>query len=126
VSKQRIELGRSSEELAAEFLKKNGFKIIECNFRTELGEIDIIALENKTVCFVEVKSRSSLKFGSGFDALLGSKQKQIAKAALIYLKENNLLDKKARFDVVSLTGPLGSQKIELIRNAFELSPSFTY
>ncbi|MBI4707067.1 MAG: YraN family protein [Candidatus Omnitrophica bacterium] len=126
MSKERIELGKSGEELAVELLKKNGFKILERNFRTKFGEIDIIALEKDTLCFVEVKSRSSLRFGSGFEAVSGLKQKQIARPALIYLKDKNLLDKKARFDVISLTGPEGFQKIELIRNAFELSSSFTY
>ena len=124
-SKQNIDLGISAEKAAAVFLKDKGYKILSTNYRTRLGEIDIVAKEKDTLVFVEVKARRSDRFGLPQEAVTARKQRQISKAALSFLKENNLLDKKARFDVVSLvcgdfqTGP------ELIKNAFELDGSFT-
>jgi len=126
VSKDNLKLGALAEQKAAEFLKKNGYKILFRNFRTKLGEIDIIAKDKDTFCFVEVKARSSDRFGTGFDALLSTKQKQISKAALSYLKDKNLLDEKARFDVVSLDNSEKVEKISLIKDAFELDPRYTY
>ena len=126
MSKDNLNLGAHAEEKAQEFLKSNGYKILRRNYKTKLGEIDIIAKDKDTLCFVEVKCRSSDRFGSGFEALNGRKQRQISKAALIYLKENKLLDRKARFDVVSLDNSGTEEKISLIKDAFELDERFTY
>lgn len=126
MSKDNLTLGFLAEDNAEKFLKSEGYKILERNYKTKLGEIDIIAKDKDTLCFIEVKCRSSDRFGSGFDAVTGLKQRQIAKAALSYLKENNLLDKKARFDVVALDYSGSPAKIELIKDAFELDGRFTY
>ena len=126
MSKDSLSLGIKAEEKAEAFLKNNGYKILERNYKTKLGEIDIIAKDKESLCFVEVKCRSSNRFGSGFEAVSGLKQRQISKTALGYLKENNLLDKKARFDVVSLDYSGSPGKIELIKDAFELGERFTY
>jgi putative endonuclease len=126
VSELNLQLGKNGEESAESFLKNSGYKILTRNYKTKLGEIDIIAREKDCICFVEVKTRNSADFGLPKEAITPRKQRQIAKTALSYLKEKDLLDKRARFDVVSVlldeTGP----KIELIKNAFELSPEFTY
>jgi putative endonuclease len=126
VSKDNLNLGKLAEEKAREFLKANGYKIVCRNFKTKLGEIDIIARDKDTLCFVEVKCRSSDRFGSGFEAVGKLKQKQISKAALLYLKENKLLDKKARFDVVSLDYSGNKETIGLVKDAFELEERFIY
>ena len=126
MSKERVSLGDLGEKLAADFLKKNGYKILCRNYKTKLGEIDIIAKDRETICFVEVKTRSSDRFGLGSEAVYVVKQKQIAKAALVFLKEKKFLDKKARFDVVSLNCSYSEPKIDLIKDAFELEGSFTY
>lgn len=120
------QLGKSGEELAADLLKRNGYKIIARNYRTKLGEIDIIASDKDTVCFIEVKLRSSDRFGTPQEAVLNKKQRQISKASLLYLKDNNLLNKKARFDVVSIIYSQGKPNLNLIKNAFELDEQFTY
>ena len=120
------QLGKSGEELAADFLKQNGYKIIARNYKTRLGEIDIIASDKDTLCFIEVKTRTSDRFGTGQEAVLGRKQRQISKTSLLYLKDNNLLNKKARFDVVSVTYCSGAPALNLIKNAFELDGAFTY
>ena len=126
MSRARFELGRSGEAAAAKLLKKNGYKILNKNYRTKLGEIDIIAKDRDTVCFIEVKTRSNDSFGLPQESVSRLKQRQIAKAALSFLKEKNLFDKKARFDVVSVIYEGDRPRIELIKNAFELDASFTY
>ncbi len=123
--KQNFQFGKSGEEIALGLLKKNGYKILARNYRTRLGEIDIVACDKDTICFIEVKSRHSDKFGFPQEAVLKSKQRQISKAALVFLKEKNLLDRKARFDVVSVLSADETPKLELITDAFELDGGFT-
>ncbi|MCX5711170.1 MAG: YraN family protein [Candidatus Omnitrophica bacterium] len=126
MSERTLQLGRSGEELAEVFLKKSGYKILARNYKTKLGEVDIIAREKDCICFIEVKARNTADFGLPKEAVCARKQRQISKAALVYLKDNKLLDKSARFDVVSVLLDGSSPKIELIRNAFELDSSFAY
>lgn len=126
MSKQHLYFGKSGEEAAVSLLKDNGYKIIVRNYRTKLGEIDIVAYDKDTICFVEVKTRHSDTFGLPQEAISSSKQRHIAKAALVFLKEKNLLEEKARFDVVSVVYSKDTPKPELIKNAFELDESFTY
>jgi len=126
VSKQNLYLGKSGEELAVGFLRDNGYRIIARNYKTKLGEIDIIARQKDTVCFIEVKTRHSDRFGFPQEAILKTKQRQISKVALEFLKSNNLLDKSARFDVVSVIFAEDNPKLDLIKNAFELDARFTY
>ena len=85
-----------------------------------------MARDKDTVCFIEVKTRTSDAFGLPCEAVSRLKQKQIAKAALSFLKTNRLFEQKARFDVVSVLYSDNTPKIELIKNAFELDPGFTY
>jgi putative endonuclease len=126
VSKQNLYLGKSGEELAVGFLRDKGYRIIARNYKTKLGEIDIIARQKDTVCFIEVKTRHSDRFGFPQEAILKTKQRQISKVALAFLKSNNLLDKSARFDVVSVIFAEDNPKLDLIKNAFELDARFTY
>lgn len=124
--KQKKYLGNSGESRAASFLIDNGYKILAKNYRTKSGEIDIVASDKDTICFVEVKTRSTDRFGFPQEAILNSKKRRIAKTALLFLKEKKLLDKKARFDVVAIIFQRGLPKIDLIRNAFELDARYTY
>lgn len=126
MSKQHIYLGIWGEEAAVNLLKENGYKILVRNYKTKLGEIDIIAKDKDTFAFIEVKSRHSDRFGLPAEAVSRHKQRQISKAALSFLKENNLLNKKARFDVISVIDSEGMPKLDLIKNAFELGQDFTY
>lgn len=118
--KPRSETGTAGETEAVKFLKKNGFRIIERNFRTKSGEIDIIALDKGVICFVEVRARRGLL--DHFQALASVdsfKQKRLSKLALAYLKKKRLLDKPARFDVVSVLFCGGKNEICLVKNAFD-------
>lgn len=126
MSKQDLYLGKKGEETAVGLLKDNGYKILLRNYKTKLGEIDIIASDKGIICFIEVKTRQSDKFGLPSEAISASKQRQISKVALAFLKERKLLDKKARFDVVSILYSQAPPRLDLIKNAFELDQSFTY
>ncbi len=125
-SKTHILLGKSGEDQAVEFLKNQGYKIWARNYKTKLGEIDIIAADKDTVCFIEVKTRHSDKYGLPQEAILKPKQNQIAKVALTFLKEKNLLQQKARFDVVSVVYAQENPRLDLIKDAFELDAGFAY
>ena len=115
------QFGTKSENLAAWYLKENGYKIIEQNYRNRMGEIDIIARDKKTIVFVEVKSRRSIRFGSPKWAVTPKKQRKISMVALYYLKTTNQTDAKARFDVVAITVNRDEPQIEIVKNAFDLA-----
>ncbi|MFA5260607.1 MAG: YraN family protein [Candidatus Omnitrophota bacterium] len=115
-----VTLGRRGEALAAEYLKKSGYRIMSCNFRTVLGEIDIVARDGGTICFVEVKTRTSDAFGYPGEAVSPSKQRKLIQLARVFLKEHNLYGMPSRFDVVAVLIPAeGPVQIDLIPNAFE-------
>ncbi len=124
--KEALSLGKTGESLAEVFLIENGYKILRRNYNTKLGEVDIIAEERGTICFIEVKSRSNNRFGSAKEAVSLAKQRKIGRVAFIFLKENNYLRKKARFDVVSIDFSIKEPNIDLIKNAFKLNEELFY
>jgi len=118
-----FKFGRAGERAAIKFLKKNGYRIIEKNFRTQAGEVDVIAEHVKVLVFVEVKTRSGSQFGHPVEALTPYKQKKIGQIAQGFLAKHNIQDRQCRFDVVSISGdPEAAQdwKIELIQDAFRI------
>ena len=118
--REKKELGKRGEELALRFLKRSGYKIIERNYVCKMGEMDIIAQEKDTLVFVEVKTRTSMAFGPPQLAVNPTKQMQLSKVALNFLKEKKREDVKARFDVVAIVLRPTGEEIELIRDAFDL------
>ena len=115
----KIITGEKGETIAAAYLKKNGYRILETNFRCSLGEIDIIARDKEDLVFVEVKTRKSLDLGYPEQAVGIKKQKKISQLALFYLQKKNLINAKARFDVVAVTMSETSNEVKLIKNAFD-------
>ncbi len=113
--------GKRGEELAAAYLAEAGFRIIERNYRCLFGEIDIVAEEGETLVFVEVKSRRSEAYGDPLLAVGFRKQQHISRISLHYLAEKHLRNRPARFDVVAVMLQPAGHRIELIRNAFELT-----
>ena len=95
------ELGNFGENYVSDYLEGLGFKIICRNYRSRYGEIDIIAVKNEKIHFVEVKTRRSLLFGMPEEAYSLRKQERIIKTALTYLKDNNLR-KLFQIDLVAL------------------------
>lgn len=111
--------GKTAEDAAARHLRSSGYRILERNYSTPLGEIDIVALDGDIVCFVEVRSRSGGGFGGAVEALPRSKQRQVAKAAMAYIKAKRLDGTKVRFDFAAVEMPEeGEVRIELVKNAF--------
>lgn len=80
--------GHEAEKVAAEYLSKHGYEVIELNWRTRLCEVDIIANKSNTIYFVEVKSRSSAAYGSGLDYITPKKLEQMRFAARMWVSEN--------------------------------------
>ena len=117
----RKQFGTKSEREAVKFLKNDGYKILETNYRSKYGEVDIIAMDNKSIVFVEVKARKSGKFGTPLEAVNLKKQRKISMVALDYLKKNKKISESARFDVVGIEITKDNSEIKLIKNAFELS-----
>lgn len=117
-------VGSLGEDLAADFLAAAGFRILERNFRCKGGEVDIVAHDprNKSLVFVEVKTRRDLSYGAPQLAVTPFKQRQISKAALTWLAKKKMIDSSARFDVIAivLSGD-GRHKIDHIVNAFDLA-----
>ena len=123
MTQERLKFGRDGESAALNFLKKKGYRILEKNFRSKVGEIDIIAEQDGVIVFVEVKARADHEFGHPFNALTPAKQKKIIQTAQSFLVRKRISDKTLRSDVVALTtnteGP-DSWKIELLQNAFQI------
>ncbi len=115
------QLGRQNEALAVRYLKRQGYRILEQNYRTSQGEIDIVARCDRVIVFVEVKSRGTDRYGKAKYAVTRPKQGRISKVALTWLKSHSKLGERARFDVVTVDNAEKEPHIELIKNAFELN-----
>lgn len=116
----RKPLGARGEDAAVRFLKRLGYRIVARGYDSPLGELDIIAVDGRTVVFVEVKTRASTDAGHPADAIDDHKQRRMTQSALAYLKSKRLLDYPARFDVVAVTWPTDSRRprIEHFKDAF--------
>lgn len=113
--KSSRETGRCFEEQAASYLEKQGYKILERNFRCHSGEVDLIGRDGEYLCFIEVKYREGFGYGHPLMAVGYEKQRRICKTALFYLTVKGLSDTTAcRFDVVGIT----PQEVCLIKDAF--------
>lgn len=95
-------LGRIGEKTAENYLKKQGYKILERNYKTRVGEIDLIASDNGYTVFVEVKARSSDSYGAPSEAVDKRKREKYYKVASEYLLKKGLSDTACRFDVVEI------------------------
>ena len=112
--------GNSGETAACEALTRAGLTILERNFRRPTGEIDIIAKEKRTIAFIEVKTRSSLRFGRPAEAVDKAKQLHILRTAMLYLAEKGLDDVPVRFDVVEVL-PTGIHHLRAAFDATDMS-----
>ncbi|KFO67716.1 hypothetical protein ER57_09055 [Smithella sp. SCADC] len=117
----KIQTGKDGEKIAADFLKKNGYRIIEANFRCAIGEIDIIAREKDSLVFIEVKTRKSRELGFPEQAVGIKKQKKMSQLALWYLQKKNMNNAASRFDVLAITMLPAGNEIKLIKNAFDFN-----
>ncbi|MEW6408721.1 MAG: YraN family protein [Nitrospirota bacterium] len=121
-----IFIGKSGEDVAEKYLKKRGYRIIEKNYKSPYGEIDIVALDKGTISFIEVKYRRSEEFGPPEISVDSKKRLRLTKSALHFLARKRIKDTPCRFDVISITETQNSKghKIELIKDAFEMERTF--
>jgi putative endonuclease len=123
----RIHRGRAGESAAAKFLERRGYRIVAYNYRTRLGEIDLIAEDRGTLVFVEVKARATDRFGGPAEAITPAKQARIARLAQQFLTARRLGDRPCRFDAVLISGEdPKNQRIELVTAAFEIATPAGY
>lgn len=102
--------------MAADYLRKNGYNILECNWRCRRGEIDIVANDGQTLVFIEVKTRRTESCGDGFAAVDARKQERLRLLAQHYIHQTGFTARSYRFDVASVDGHTGS--VTVIKDAF--------
>lgn len=111
--------GNLGEKIAEKYLTSKGYRVLEKNYRIKTGEIDLIALKNNLLVFVEVKARTGLSYGYPYEAVHRQKQRKIIKTALYYMKSKNMNLYQPRFDIVEVY--LGNKKgVNHIENAFSI------
>lgn len=111
-------VGAAGERTAELYLIERGAKLLARNFRAAGGEVDLIMKMDGAVAFVEVKQRATDRYGTGVEAVDARKQQRICRAALVYMKQNKLMDAKVRFDVVEIM----DVDIRHIPGAFPFAP----
>jgi putative endonuclease len=114
---ERTRKGRQAEDLAAGFLRERGYRVLERNYRIREGELDLIAEDGDTLCFVEVRSRQTVDHGHPIETVDYAKQRRLIRAARHYVAMRAQTERWMRFDVVTITfDPLS---IELYQDAFQ-------
>lgn len=109
------ELGAEGEKLISEYIQKLGMRVLERNYHFGHEEIDIIARDGDTVAFIEVKTRTSDRFGRPEEAVTKAKQRAIVRTAMGYMKVKRLFESRVRFDVAAVM----NGEIRYIKNAFD-------
>lgn len=113
--------GDIGEREAARYLKQKRYRIVCRQVRNLGGEIDLVAMDGETVVFVEVKTRRGAEQGAPFEAVNSDKQRRMTRAALVFLKQSRWLERRIRFDVISIVWPVGELKPDIrhFEHAFE-------
>ena len=119
MSRQRVALGKTGEDLACRELERRGYAIVARRYRQRGGELDIIARDGPTLVFVEVKAREGRAFGDAAEAITPRKQRRIAQLAMDYVARQHLPACPCRFDVVSIHFEAGKPVIEIFQGAFD-------
>ena len=112
------EFGSMGEDIAVKYLIQNGFDIIDRNFYSRFGEIDIIATKNTDIIFIEVKTRKNILYGRGSEAVNYKKQSKIKNTALDFISQKNIVNVNFRFDVIEIILQ-PKLKVNHIINAFD-------
>ncbi|MBI2999303.1 MAG: YraN family protein [Deltaproteobacteria bacterium] len=118
---QKQILGQEGERIAERYLKKEGYRLVERNYRCPVGELDLIALDRRVIVFIEVKTRTDERFGSPLEAVHRLKQQRMIKAALFFLSQHRLHDRESRFDVIGVSFSGREPVVEHVQNAFEIA-----
>jgi putative endonuclease len=119
--------GQQGEQMAAQFLLRQGYRIAQQNYRCREGEIDIIAWDGPTLVFIEVKTKGQTTFGAPQAMVHGHKQKKMVHVAMVYVQRHRLQDVNLRFDVVAITlFPGAPPEVTHVLGAFTPSSHFLY
>lgn len=113
------ELGKLGEEIIANYITRLGYKILDRNFECKQGEIDIIALDNKELVFIEVKTRTGINYGEASEAITKYKKRHLLNSIKYYLYKRNLEDEFVRIDVAEVYVEGKNIKINYIKKAIE-------
>ena len=118
IRKKRVNAhGKQGEDIAAKYLETHGYRVLDRNFTTDIGEVDIFDTDERTLIAVEVKSRLSLKYGTPAEAVGHEKVKKISQVTSQYIKKFRLFNIPVRFDVVEVY--LNDNTVNHIENAFD-------
>ena len=117
LKKENFTVGRQIETLVANYIKKNHFRVIERNYRTLVGEIDIIATKKGVYHIIEVKYRHNLAYGYPREHVTPDKQRKIKRSAEYFFMVNKIIEPRVSFDIAEVIGT-DKKTIELIENAF--------
>ena len=112
-----IDKGFLGEDKAIKYLISKGYQILDRNYRTKIGEIDIIAIKSGILAFVEVKTRTNINYGYPYEAVNWRKQDKIIKSSFIYMKQKNLITYQVRYDIIEVY-LCEKNRINHIENAF--------
>jgi putative endonuclease len=114
--------GRTAEDKALQFLRKQGLKLIHRNYHCRLGEIDLVMKDSNTLVFVEVRYRARQDYGGALESITASKQSKLRKTAEYFLQHAQSHPKgdepACRFDIISMTGAINKPSIDWLKNAF--------
>ena len=123
----RRQQGQHGEQLAVQFLQRQGYRITQQNYRCRGGEVDIIAWDGPTLVFIEVKTKGQMAFGAPQAMVDGQKQKKIVHVAMVYVQQHHMQDVNIRFDVVAITRLPGlPPEVTHVPGAFTASSHFLY
>ena len=112
-------LGSRGEDVAADYMRENGYRVIERNWRCKNGELDLICTRGKELVFVEVKTRGENSLGRAGESLTPAQQARLAKAASRYLSRNGLWSRSCRFDLIALEVSENNVNLEHVANVID-------
>ena len=115
----RRDIGARAEEIAAGWLRSEGYRILARNFSCREGELDLVAEKDGVICFVEVRMRASAEWGDPAHTISRTKQRKVVRAALYYLYYHRIQDRMLRFDVISIVGRGVTAEVEHLPGAFD-------
>ena len=114
-----LKKGQYAEQLACEYLEKEGLQLVQKNYGCPMGEIDLIMKDKEMLVFVEVRYRKNTQYGSGAETVTRNKQRKLLATAMHYLQRHAKSNQTCRFDVISMTNETSTDKIQWIQDAFQ-------
>lgn len=116
---RRQALGAAGEDLVADWYRRNGFDVVDRNWRCQSGELDLVAASGRTLVFCEVKTRRSTRFGAPVEAVTHDKQRRVRRLAAMWLDAHTTRGADVRFDVASVLWPIGAEPtVTVVQAAF--------